>query len=47
MGRLARLLGGVALTTLGVAALAIGATVLVVFPALWIMRAGLPEPVTE
>ncbi len=41
------LLGGVALTTLGVAALAIGATVLVVFPALWIMRAGLPEPVTE
>jgi MFS family permease len=41
------LLGGVALTTLGVAALAIGATVLVVFPALWIMRAGLPEPVPE
>jgi MFS family permease len=41
------LLGGVALTALGVAALAIGATVLVVAPALWILRHGMPEPVAE
>jgi MFS family permease len=41
------LLGGVALTALGVAALAIGATVLVVVPALWILRYGMPEPVAE
>jgi predicted MFS family arabinose efflux permease len=41
------LLGGVALTALGVAALAIGATVLVVLPALWILRYGMPEPVAE
>ena len=41
------LLGGVALTALGVAALAIGATVLVVAPALWILRYGMPEPVAE
>jgi MFS family permease len=41
------LLGGLALTALGVAALAIGATVLVVAPALWILRYGMPEPVTE
>jgi MFS family permease len=34
------LLGGVALTALGVAALAIGGAVLVVAPALWILRAG-------
>jgi predicted MFS family arabinose efflux permease len=32
------LLGGVALSAIGVAALAIGGTVLVVFPALWILR---------
>jgi MFS family permease len=41
------LLGGVALTALGVAALAIGATVLVVLPALWILRYGMPEPAVE
>ncbi len=41
------LLGGVALTALGVAALAIGATVLVVGPAVWILRHGMPEPVSE
>jgi MFS family permease len=41
------LLGGLALSALGVAALAIGATVLVVAPALWILRYGMPEPVTE
>ena len=34
------LLGGYALSALGVAALAIGATVLVVAPAAWISRAG-------
>jgi MFS family permease len=41
------LLGGLALTALGVAALAIGATVLVVAPALWILRYGMPKPVAE
>jgi hypothetical protein len=34
------LLGGVALTALGVAALAIGGAALVAAPALWILRAG-------
>lgn len=34
------LLGGLALTAIGVAALAIGGTVLVVLPALWILRNG-------
>jgi MFS family permease len=38
------LAGGLALTALGVAALAIGATVLVVAPALWLMR---PQPVSS
>ncbi len=38
------LLGGLALSALGVAALAIGGTVLVVGPALWILRHGMPEP---
>ncbi|MGH3044427.1 MAG: hypothetical protein ACRDM2_06840, partial [Gaiellaceae bacterium] len=40
------LLGGYALTVIGVGALAIGGTVLVVLPALWIARrrsAGRPE----
>jgi MFS family permease len=41
------LLGGVALSALGVAALAIGGTLLVVGPALWILRYGIPEPVAE
>jgi MFS family permease len=41
------LLGGVALSALGVAALAIGGTLLVVGPALWILRYGMPEPVAE
>jgi MFS family permease len=41
------LLGGVALSTLGVAALAIGGTLLVVAPAVWILRHGMPEPVAE
>jgi MFS family permease len=36
------LLGGLALSALGVAALAIGATVLVVAPALWVLRRGVP-----
>ena len=43
------LLGGYALEAVGVAALAIGATALVVFPALWILRggaAGEPAPAT-
>ena len=39
------LLGGYALTVIGVGALAIGATVLVVAPALWIARRGLRPPV--
>jgi MFS family permease len=39
------LLGGYALTAIGVAALAIGATVLVVLPAAWIGRRGFREPV--
>jgi MFS family permease len=39
------LLGGYALTAIGVAALAIGATVLVVLPATWIGRRGFREPV--
>jgi MFS family permease len=39
------LLGGWALTAIGVAALALGATALVVFPALWIARRGLRRPV--
>jgi MFS family permease len=38
------LLGGVALTALGVAALAIGGAVLVALPALWILSARPPEP---
>ncbi len=41
------LLGGLALSALGVAALAIGGTLLVVGPALWILRHGMPEPVTH
>jgi MFS family permease len=41
------LLGGLALSALGVAALAIGGTALVVGPALWILRNGMPEPVAE
>jgi MFS family permease len=41
------LLGGLALSAIGVAALAIGGTLLVVGPALWILRNGMPEPVTE
>ena len=36
------LIGGLALDTLGVAALAIGGTVLVVAPALWLLRTGGP-----
>jgi MFS family permease len=39
------LLGGYALTAIGVAALAIGATVLVVLPAVWIGRRGFRGPV--
>lgn len=38
------LLGGLALTALGVAALAIGGAALVAAPALWILRAGAPQP---
>ncbi|MEA2192211.1 MAG: hypothetical protein QOI73_2332, partial [Solirubrobacteraceae bacterium] len=38
------LLGGLALTALGVAALAIGGAALVVAPALWILNAAAPEP---
>lgn len=38
------LLGGLALTALGVAALAIGGTVLVLLPALWILRNGRTAP---
>jgi MFS family permease len=41
------LLGGLALTAIGVAALAIGGTLLVLGPALWILRTGMPEPVAE
>jgi MFS family permease len=41
------LLGGLALSAIGVAALAIGGTLLVLGPALWILRNGMPEPVTE
>ena len=39
------LLGGYALTVIGVAALAIGATVIVVVPAVWIGRRGFGERV--
>ena len=39
------LLGGYALTAIGVAALAIGATALVVVPAVWIARRGFGRPV--
>lgn len=39
------LLGGYALTAIGVAALAIGGTVIVALPALWIARGGLRRPV--
>ena len=39
------LLGGYALTAVGVAALAIGATALVVAPAVWIARRGFGRPV--
>jgi len=38
------LLGGLALTALGVAALAIGGTLLVLAPAVWILRAPTPQP---
>ncbi len=38
------LLGGLALTALGVASLALGAAALVIAPALWILRASLPRP---
>jgi MFS family permease len=38
------LAGGLALTELGVIALAVGATTLVVAPALWILRAATPAP---
>lgn len=38
------LLGGLALSALGVAALAIGGTALVVGPGVWILRNGLPAP---
>jgi MFS family permease len=41
------LLGGLALSALGVAALALGGTLLVVGPALWILRNGMPEPVAK
>jgi MFS family permease len=41
------LLGGLALSALGVAALALGGTLLVVGPALWILRYGIPEPVAK
>ena len=41
------LLGGLALSALGVAALAFGGTLLVVGPALWILRYGMPEPVAK
>lgn len=40
------LLGGLALTALGVAALAIGGALLVVAPALWIVRARAPQAAT-
>ena len=40
------LLGGFALSALGVAALAIGGTVLVVAPALWVLRGLAPRPAT-
>jgi predicted MFS family arabinose efflux permease len=36
------LIGGLALTALGVAALALGGTALVIAPALWLLRAGRP-----
>jgi MFS family permease len=41
------LLGGLALTALGVAALAIGAATLVVLPALWLLRRPAPPAVAE
>jgi predicted MFS family arabinose efflux permease len=41
------LLGGLALSALGVAALAVGGTLLVVGPALWILRNGMPEPIAK
>jgi hypothetical protein len=41
------LIGGVALDVIGVAALAIGGTVLVVTPALWILRDARPAPVAH
>ena len=41
------LLGGLALSALGVAALAIGGAALVVAPALWLMRRQAPEPSPE
>jgi MFS family permease len=41
------LLGGLALDVLGVAALAIGAAVLVALPAAWILRAGRPAAAAE
>jgi len=39
------LLGGYGLTVIGVAALAIGGTLLVVAPAVWIARRGFRRPV--
>ena len=41
------LVGGLALTALGVAALAIGGAALVAAPALWILRTGAPAPVAS
>jgi MFS family permease len=41
------LLGGLALSALGVAALAIGAAALVVAPAMWLMRRPTPPPAAE
>ena len=41
------LLGGLALDVLGVASLAIGAAVLVILPAVWIMREGRPSAAAE
>jgi MFS family permease len=46
-GAFLALLGGVALTALGVASLAIGGTALVVMPALWILRHGALAPVSS
>jgi MFS family permease len=45
LGAALALVGGVALDGLGVAALGLGATLLVVLPALWVSRRPLPAPV--